>query len=168
MIFSTVIVGQIAFDPSSNQNQTAVTIHVNVRRNSKKETDQYYPTDKVVCKAFNDRAKMILERFQKGDMVVVDGRYVLSDDYVNSKGESVKGGWELLIDHIDGPFIYRKNDENKSPAPANNGGKTNVPPPPTPAPAKTTPPVPPAPPMPGKTTPPAPPVPPAPPIPPRA
>lgn len=157
MYSNTTIVGQIAFDPSSNQNQTAATIHVNVRRNFKKEGEQYYPTDKVECKAFKERAKMIMERFKKGDIVVVAGRLTLSDDYVNGKGETVKGGWELMIEHIDGPFVYRKGEGEEGGA--TNSGKTTVPPPP--APPKATPPM--APPAPPKATPPTPPVPPAPP-----
>ena len=165
MISTMVIVGRIAFDPRGNENCTAATIHVNVSRNFKKEGEAYPETDKVVCKAFGERAKMILDKFQKGDYVVVHGRLQLSKDYVNSKNETVKGDWELMIEHIDGPYVKRGGDYNEysNAAPASN---PTVPPrpniPPTPnttslpkpnagvpaqqgAPARTMPPIPPIP-----------------------
>ena len=142
---------------------------MNVSQNFKREGETYPDTDKFVCKAFGERAKMILDKFSKGDYVVVHGRMQLSKDYVNNKGETVKGDWEVMIEHIDGPFIkkdtganYNNGNNNRNNSANNaNGGRVNVPAPPKPNSAPAVPPTP------NRQTPPPAPSRPMPPVPPR-
>lgn len=111
----------IKFVEATGDKKACVFFTIAVSTGIKDEETGYYKERLIKCKAFNGTAEFFNKYYQKGDTVVIDGKYVDGTDYTNNDGELVKAMPELLVSNVYG-FPKRKEEGNTS------AKKTSAPP----------------------------------------
>lgn len=99
----------IKFVEATDDKKACVFFTVAVSTGIKDEETGYYKERLIKCKAFNGTAEFFNKYYQKGDTVVIDGKYVDGTDYTNNEGELVKAMPELLVSNVYG-FPRRKEE----------------------------------------------------------
>ena len=96
---------------------------VSVKREYKKEDEQYYPDDLINFKAFGPRADFIKKYFNQGDGIILKGRLQRDDDYTTEDGETKKGQLFVLVESVNfvGGANKDSNDTTKNSKPATGG-----------------------------------------------
>ena len=96
---------------------------VSVKREYKKEDEQYYPDDLINFKAFGPRADFIKKYFNQGDGIILKGRLQRDDDYTTEDGETKKGQLFVLVESVNfvGGANKDSNDTTKNNKPATGG-----------------------------------------------
>lgn len=73
---------------------------VNVKREYKKDDEQYYPDDLIRIKAWGPKADFIMNYFEKGDGIIIEGRLQKDDDYEDDEGNERKGELFVLVESV--------------------------------------------------------------------
>ena len=96
---------------------------VSVKREYKKEDEQYYPDDLINFKAFGPRADFIKKYFNQGDGIILKGRLQRDDDYTTEDGETKKGQLFVLVESVNfvGGANKDSSDTTKNSKPATGG-----------------------------------------------
>lgn len=85
---------------------------ISVKRDFKKKDEQYFPEDLIPFRAFGQKADFIMDQFQKGSGVILDGRIEIGDDY-QKDGQTIKGQPFLNVANVHFPEASKK-EENAS------------------------------------------------------
>lgn len=97
---------------------------INVKRNFKKDDEEYYPDDLITIKAFGTRADRIMKYFKKGDGIFISGRLQRDDDYTNEEtGETKRGEMYVLVENVD--FLDGSKNTKESSS-SNNNSKSGT------------------------------------------
>ena len=97
---------------------------VSVKREYKKEDEQYYPDDLINFKAFGPRADFIKKYFNQGDGIILKGRLQRDDDYTNEEtGETKRGEMYVLVENVD--FLDGSKNAKESSS-SNNNSKSGT------------------------------------------
>ena len=83
---------------------------VSVKREYKKEDEQYYPDDLINFKACGPRADFIKKYFNQGDGIILKGRLQRDDDYTTEDGETKKGQLFVLVESVN--FVGGANKDS--------------------------------------------------------
>ena len=97
---------------------------VSVKREYKKEDEQYYPDDLINFKAFGPRADFIKKYFNQGDGIILKGRLQRDDDYTDQNtGETRKGQLYVLVETANFPVGKSNGEDSEGTTTANNSPK---------------------------------------------
>lgn len=100
---SNQYVGNICTDLKVlGENNNAVKFMLAVRRKFKNKETNEYDSDFIPCIAFGNPAKIIIERFDKGDQFAFSGRYQ-SGSYENNEGKKIYTH-DIVVEDIT--FVY--------------------------------------------------------------
>lgn len=89
---------------------------ISVRRNFKKQDEDYYPEDLLDFKAFGAQANFINKYFELGSNIILQGEVRRNENYENDKGDTVYG--QMYI-HVTGVHFQQGNGEGSG----NGGGE---------------------------------------------
>lgn len=93
-----------AFNQDDTEKQTMVIGSLAVKRNFKKQEDQYYADDMLDFKAFGAKADFILKYFPKGSEIVIQAEIRRNDNY-EKDGQTVYG--QMYV-HVTDVFFAGK------------------------------------------------------------
>ena len=143
MLNRVILQGRIPFDydlkGGGDSRKSFVKFPLSVKRNFKKEGQQYADDDIIQCKAFGDLAEHIAKFHPKGSHLIVEGELRVEEDWVNQEGENVKGGVIVLVspkgtyftndstpkDRNNAKTESTSSNETKAEAPKGNPFKSN-------------------------------------------
>ena len=117
----------VGFDPAcykegNGESKSVLIWCVNVKRDFKKEDEQYYPDDLIDIKAFGPKADFIMKYFKAGDGLIIEGRLQRDDDY-EKDGEQKRGQMYVLVENarfLDGS---KNSDSSDSSSKSSSAGK---------------------------------------------
>ncbi len=116
-----------AFNFTYTENEDPKRCRVNgcisVRRNYKRQDEQYYPEDIINFVAFGGTATFLNKYFKKGDTVELLGSIEQSADWTDQNGETRKGRLSLVVSDA----AFPAGGENSNAGSNNNHSASSAP-----------------------------------------
>ena len=100
---------------------------VSVKRDFKKQDEQYYPSDLIPIKPWGPKADFIAKNFNQGDGVVISGRLQKDDDY-EVEGETRKGQLYILVENVNFLEGAKSSGNDSTPSSAPTSKPSGLPP----------------------------------------
>ena len=88
------------YNPGTDEKRAFLSWALSVQRDFKKADEQYYQNDLLTFKAFGPTADFIMNYFNQGDGMILDGRLQRDDDYTDSEGNPKKGQMYILVHSV--------------------------------------------------------------------
>ena len=98
MLNKIILMGRLTRDPESRKAGEATVASFTIATNEGKYHDRDL-TQFIPCEAWGKDAETILERFHKGDGIMVEGR-LESDKYVDKDGNN-RIAWKIICDRVE-------------------------------------------------------------------
>lgn len=124
----TIISGRIAnfgrkFIAAEGEKSAFAVAFVNVSMDRRDEETGYTETKAMKIIGSNWIAER-LNNFEAGDPIYLEGKLEVENDYENSEGELIKGGWIVRVDYIDN---WGSKSNSSATAPSKGAAKPTPP-----------------------------------------
>lgn len=131
---------EATYYPQDGNKAAFLSMSISVKRNFKKQDEQYYPEDLIRIKAFGSTATLINDYFKPGAGINIEGSLQRDDKYTDeATGEEKGGGLFVMVEKVyfpegnakegtsNGTSNAKSNTANRGAAGNKPAGRASVP-----------------------------------------